>query len=193
MQYNSSNYPPQQQRSPWTYVLLGCGGCACLSVVVVVAGVFLMGWGLKKGAEEFSKELRKAQVDLKIQDHKLVKKENERYIAGKLKNISPMHTYEMAMVEFDLFDKNGKALKPVSAETKDLKPGAVWEFKVPVTNPAAADYKYREVTGFQDYTEDPNLDPEKRRKMKEQREEMKRKVDEIIQQVKDEEAGHNKP
>ncbi|MCW3098395.1 MAG: hypothetical protein JWL77_4013 [Chthonomonadaceae bacterium] len=190
MQSPPSNYP-SQPRSPWFYVLWGCGGCACLAVIVAVGGIFLLGWGVKKGFEGMSNLAREAQVDLKMQSHKMVSAKGERYIAGTLKNISPTHTYSVAIVEFYLFDKSGQALPSASAQTQSLKPGATWTFKAPVTEPTAVTYKFREVSGFQDITEDPNIDPATRQRLKAQRAEMDRRLQEIIQKAKDDAAKQN--
>ncbi|MCW3052008.1 MAG: hypothetical protein JWN14_1178 [Chthonomonadales bacterium] len=190
MQSQPSNYPPQQ-RSPWFYVLWGCGGCACLGVIGAMVGVYLLGMGVKKGVERFSAMAREAQVDLKVQNHKMVDKPGERAITGSLKNISPTHTYSIAMVEFSLFDKSGKPLTSATAQTQNLKPGATWTFKAPITDPSVATYKFREVSGFQDPAEDPNLDPATREKMKAQRAEMDKRLQEIIKKAQDDAAKQN--
>lgn len=192
MQSQPSN-SPSQNRSPWFYVLWGCGGCACLGAVLAVVGFVLLGLGVKKGVETFSAMAREAQVDLKVQKHAMVNKAGERYIAGTLKNISPTHTYSVVSVEFNLFDKSGKPLTSVTAGTKDLKPGATWEFKAAVTDPSAASYKFREVTGFQDMAEDPNLDPETRRKMKAQRAVLDKQIQDILKKAQDDAAKPNNP
>ena len=187
------SYSPAQPRSPWFYVLWGCGGCACLGAVAAIVGFVLLGMGVKKGVESLAAEARTAQVDLKVQKHAMVNKAGERYIAGTVKNISPTHTYGTVDVEFDLFDKSGKPLNSATAATKDLKPGAAWEFKAIVTDPSAATYKFREVTGFQDKAEDPSLDPETRRKMKEQRAEMDKRIKDILKKAQDNAAKPNNP
>lgn len=187
-----SNYP-SRQRSPWFYVLMGCGGCACLALVVIIVGVSLLGWGLKRGIEDMAAMARQAKVDLKLEQDKMVTKEGKRYIEGSIKNISPTHTYDMATVEYNLFDKTGKSMESSSANTRDLKPGSVWKFEVPVKDAAVATYKFREVTGFQDVTEDPKLSPEKRAELKARRDEMRRRIDEAIKKAQDDSGGQNRP
>jgi hypothetical protein len=177
-----SNQP--SQRSPWFYAAWGCGGCACLSGIAVVVGVFMLSWGVKKGIESLAESARAAQVDLKVQKHELVQKEGKRYIVGTLKNISPKNTYSNAFVEFSLFDKTGKPLEGAIAKTTDLKPGATWDFKAPVTDPTAATYKFRAVSGFQEIPDDPTLDPATRQRNKAQREEMRRRMQDIFDKAK---------
>jgi len=154
-------------------------------VIAVAVGIYMIGQGVKKGFESLAAEARASQADLKVQKHAMMTKEGERTIVGTLKNISPIHTYGLAFVEFDLSDKSGQPLLPVSTQTKDLKPGATWTFKIPVTDLNAASYKFREVSGFQDRSEDPTLDPEERRRLKAQKAETNRRLQELLKKAQE--------
>ncbi|MCW3098402.1 MAG: hypothetical protein JWL77_4020 [Chthonomonadaceae bacterium] len=190
------NYP-SQQRSPWFYVLWGCGGCACLAVIAAVAGVMLLGWGAKKGIEgmtdmvhEMQKEI---EADLKVQSHTMVNKKGERYIEGTLKNVSPTHYYATVSVEFELYDKSGKLLKSTTAQTQGLKPEATWKFQAPINDPIVATYKYRGVDGLRDVAEDSNIDPATRQKMKEERAEMDARYKDLLKKTQEDSAKPNHP
>lgn len=69
-------------------------------------------------------------------------------IVGKVKNISKDEFVD-AYIEFNAFDAGKNQLSGIlAAQTRNLKPGAVWSFRIQLYMPNIASYEFQSVKGY---------------------------------------------
>ena len=68
-------------------------------------------------------------------------------VVGKVKNISNTE-YVNVFIEFNVYDASKNQVGTLASQVRNLKPGNVWSFSLPIYIQNVASYELQSVTGY---------------------------------------------